>query len=109
MTEFPSPSDPGLQPERTALAWVRTALSVPIATLVMIRFSAHYSLVAALVFAVTAFPLSIAAVLLAWRRSAHSAHTFHRDTPLPDATLPALLTVVVILLGAAAIGYVLFH
>lgn len=41
MSALERPFDPGLQPERTALAWQRTGLSIALALLVGARLVAH--------------------------------------------------------------------
>lgn len=55
MTNHPTPrSDPGLQPERTSLAWQRTAISFVAASLLFLRWATQHGAVVGLVVAVAA-------------------------------------------------------
>jgi len=42
--EAPEVSDPGLQPERTVIAWSRTMISFLVASAVFLRWLPHYGL-----------------------------------------------------------------
>lgn len=55
MTNQPTPrSDPGLQPERTSLAWQRTSISFVAASLLFLRWATQHGAVVGLVVAVAA-------------------------------------------------------
>jgi putative membrane protein len=95
--------DPGLQPERTALAWRRTVLSLGLGALVALRLLPP-------VLGVWSFAAGFAGMFLAgliWAlagRRARQTHTalLGSPQPLPDGRLPLLLTLVVA--GAAVLG-----
>lgn len=99
-------TDRGLQPERTALAWLRTAMSVLVAALVLVRVAGQRNAVLAAASAVLALPLSAMVAVLAWRRFVRAKRRFQGGGQLPDGLLPAALTVLAALMGVVAIGYV---
>lgn len=68
--------DPGLQPERTALAWQRTALSLTAAAVVVGRLTA--GVLGPAVIIVLAFSLAHSAVLF---RAGRRRHAMPPDTP----------------------------
>jgi putative membrane protein len=94
------PFDAGLQPERTALAWRRTALSLAVAGLIGARLLPHYWGAAGLLIAAVGIAASVALVLLAHRR-----YRMHHRVGLPGGALPALL--VATTLGAAVVALML--
>src|SRR5699024_21214 len=67
--------DPGLQPERTLLAWRRTCLSFAIASLIAARFSANHLGIVAVVVGVLGAGLAAAAyfaTVVGYRRAQHA-------------------------------------
>jgi len=95
--------DPGLQPERTALAWRRTALALAVGALIALRLLPPvlglWSLAAGLV------GIAFAAVIwvLAGRRAQRTREALrHPTAPLPGAGL--LLLVALVAAGAAVLG-----
>ncbi|ONI70550.1 hypothetical protein ALI144C_48845 [Actinosynnema sp. ALI-1.44] len=101
------PWDPGLQVERTALAWMRTCLALVVVALVAFRFAAHTSLAAALALAAVVLPMALAALWMAWRRYRTSDENLANGKRLPDGLLPLTMTVVTALTGALGLVYVL--
>lgn len=101
--------DPGLQPERTALAWRRTGLSMIAATLIALRT------VPQLLGAWTLVPLlglvaaAVAATWMAHRRyQAHHARLTAGEgdrVPFSGGRLAALTAVVTLGLGAACLSF----
>jgi uncharacterized membrane protein YidH (DUF202 family) len=100
------PWDPGLQIERTALAWMRTCLSLIAVALVAFRFAAHRSLPAAVVVAAVVVPLAFVSIWLAWRRYRTSADRLAEGMHLPGGLLALLMTVVTVLTGVLGLVYV---
>jgi uncharacterized membrane protein YidH (DUF202 family) len=108
------PSDPGLQPERTALAWRRTALALVVGSLLGLRVlptllgSAGLGVAAAGVVAALA-------VLATARRRYRRVHRIltacpadpDRPAALPDGALPALVAVLTACAGLAALALAL--
>lgn len=110
MTQSPPGSghrdDRGLPAERTALAWLRLALSLLGAALVLTRLAAQRDAVLTAVSAGLGIPLSAAVSVLGWRRYLRTTHGLGSGV-LPDAVLPAALAALTALLGIAGLGYVL--
>lgn len=101
------PWDPGLQLERTTLAWLRTTLAFAGGGLVLIRLMTHASLLLAAACVVVGLPLSILIAWLALKRHRQAVNQLHTDAPLPGGALPAAVTAMAILVGCAGIAYVL--
>ncbi len=89
--------DPGRQPERTRLAWRRTALAMTVILALTVRLAFTRGLTGALVVGAMVL-LWAAAVRLCWRRSADAGPGTHS----PALPLAALATA-----GYAALGAVL--
>lgn len=87
--------DPGLQPERTRLAWQRTGLAGLVAGLLVVRSVAPWA--AVIVGVATALVLWLATTKL--RRA---DDVLSRAAPLPGAAALAAVTVATMLLGAVA-------
>ncbi|WP_433286844.1 DUF202 domain-containing protein [Pseudonocardia sp. CA-142604] len=87
----PSPDAPGLQPERTRLAWSRTALGMLAnAALLSVREIGAAGLTAAVVPAALAVLIALVTVLVGRRRAA-----LLRRSPFPARVAPALAVPVV--------------
>ncbi|TKV60341.1 DUF202 domain-containing protein [Nakamurella flava] len=101
--------DPGLQPERTALAWLRTALVLTVGSLVGLRVLPHYWGPFGLVLAGTGALASMALIGLAVRRYRLTGRRLTAAGPaagaVPDGRLPALLALLTVC--AATIAAVL--
>lgn len=92
--------DPGLQPERTALAWQRTAVGFLGAALLFLRWGPQHRPVVAVVTAV-------AALVAGWT-FVRTRHRLRRaTTPVPGAALPpATAEVLVLTTGTALLAVV---
>ena len=101
------PWDPGLQSERTALAWQRTLLSGLACSLVVARLVGLVSWPAAAVTGLTAVGTTAALAVLARRRFRHNDAAVRRHDPLADARAPLLLCVLVVVTALAAAVVVL--
>lgn len=90
-------ADPGLQPERTALAWRRTALSFAVAGLAAMKLlGGPYGILAIVPGAVIASAGLLVAYLSMRRHRHHQRHFAGQDgnTPLlPDGRLSLLMTI----------------
>ena len=103
------PFDPGLQPERTLLAWRRTCLALAVASAVVVRFSAEVIGPAA---AVTLGLIGVVAAGAGYVRASVRYRRAHEglvaDGELPiDGLALALVTLTLLLAGAAAGVYVI--
>lgn len=87
------PFDPGMQPERTALAWRRTALALVIAAAVGFRVLPALLGPLALVGAGAGIAIAFAVFVAS-----------HRRTVLLDGRLPGLMALTTTLAGVAAVA-----
>lgn len=102
--------DPGLQPERTALAWRRTGLALGGASLLLARVFAETSLPLALMVGGGGVGAAIILMLAVDRRY----RTHHRRLtaapgvriPLAEGVLPALVAAITVAFGIAAVAAV---
>jgi uncharacterized membrane protein YidH (DUF202 family) len=111
MTSQPGPGeqpwDPGLQSERTALAWQRTLLSGLACSLVVARLVGLVSWPASAVTALAALGTTAALAVLARRRFRQNDAAVRQHDPLADARAPLLLCGLVVVTAVAAAVLVL--
>jgi uncharacterized membrane protein YidH (DUF202 family) len=103
--------DPGLQPERTELAWRRTALAFGVGSLVALRLlpaalGEPWWALCGVCGLVASFLLWIAA-RRRYRRTNRALVAQAQGTVLPDGALLAALAALVVAVGAAALAVVL--
>ncbi|NYH77788.1 putative membrane protein [Actinopolyspora biskrensis] len=103
--EPPEPP-PGLQTERTTLAWLRTALTFLVGALVLLKLVAHTRPRLAVGAACVLLPVAGVVSGLAVLRH-HSGNREHEPRPLVDGTLPAGITLLAVLVAALGALYVL--
>lgn len=105
--ERPTHDDPGLQPERTSLAWARTLLALVVAAALLLRWLPHHGLAAVL-------PLAAAALLalglwlrqgLRYRRGVHSVA---REASAPDPVEIVAISAAVVVLGVLSLLTILW-
>ena len=106
MSGSAGPWDPGLQSERTGLAWQRTLLSGLACALVVARLLALTSWAAALVTGLLALGCTAGLGLLALRRYHRNDAAVRHHRPLADGREPLLLTGLVTVTAVAAAGLV---
>jgi putative membrane protein len=95
--------DPGLQPERTALAWRRTALTLAVGAVVSFRLLPPVLGLWSIALGAAGVVLSAATWILAGRRARRVQVALLRSSgPLPGGGLPLLLALVVT--SAATLG-----
>jgi len=101
--------DPGLQPERTELAWRRTALAIGVGSLLALRVlpsiattPAAAQLLLAPGIAGVAFAVLLWAAARARHRAVNRALLDERPADLPDARLLVTLTIFVVGCGAVS-------
>jgi uncharacterized membrane protein YidH (DUF202 family) len=105
------PFDPGLQPERTALAWRRTALAITVGALVAVRILPEKLGLWAILPAGAGLVLATCILVAAHHRyQAHHSRLTTADSDriaLPDGSLPALVAVTVAVGGTLCLLTVL--
>ena len=104
MSALEQPFDPGLQPERTALAWQRTGLSIALGLLVGARLVAHLGAVWAPALAAAGIIVITVLLTIGNRRYArvHRALTAEPPEKLPGAA--ALLSWVIATTALGCLG-----
>ena len=80
-----TPFDPGLQNERTALAWTRTGLALLVAVLLASRITVGELGVVTVIFTIFTLPLAVNVLVSAGRRYRISRRALESATLLPDA------------------------
>jgi putative membrane protein len=101
--------DPGLQNERTRLAWQRTTLAGLVCGLVVARLLSPASLVLAVTLGLAAVINSALLARLAAQRYASNQASLHTGQALSDARAHLGVTTLVIATGAGALLYVLIR
>lgn len=108
MSASDSPFDPGLQPERTLLAWRRTCLALAVASAVVVRFAGESLGAPAAVLGVAGVATAGGAYIRAARRYRRAHEGLTRDSELPvDGLALALMTLTLLLICAGAVAYVI--
>jgi uncharacterized membrane protein YidH (DUF202 family) len=100
------PWDPGLQPERTGLAWQRTMLSGLGISLLVARFVASLSVALAVAVGVAALLGTAALGWLAILRYRATHEALHAEQPVGDGRAPLLITALTLMTGVGALLYV---
>ncbi|QPK83222.1 DUF202 domain-containing protein [Corynebacterium qintianiae] len=91
-------SDAGLQPERTALSWTRTALAMMVCSVTLLRWSDPYpDIVFSAIILLAA--LSIALILVNRRTYRTEAVELSREYASPNVLGVGLMTLMLTLLG----------
>ena len=99
--------DPGLQPERTALAWRRTALTIAVGAVVSFRLLPPVLGLWSIGVGVAGLLLSAATWILAGRRVRRVQQALLSSSrPLPGGGLPLLLTIIVTSCAALGLIYI---
>lgn len=105
------PFDPGLQPERTALAWRRTGLALFVGALLVLRF--FTPVLGAVAVGASLLGAALAVVILfrsevRYRRT-HADLTQRADarTVSVDGSLPALVSAAAVLGGLVCLAFVI--
>ena len=101
------PWDPGLQNERTALAWQRTLLSGLTCGLLVARLLAGASPVLAVVVGVAALAATTTLGAFAVQRFRRNARSLPAGRAIEDGRPPALIAILLVLTAVGALGYVL--
>lgn len=101
--------DTGLQAERTLLAWRRTCLTLAVGLALAIRYSEILDPAVALWIGLPALALTVAAYAATSARYRTAARALVSGAPAADAggRAVAAVSLVTLLLGVAALGFVL--
>lgn len=97
--------DPGLQPERTRLAWQRTSLALLTASLVVARIVGHHALIPGVVVAAGACVLAGLIGVLSTKRYDRAQVRLQAERPLPGGVVNLLMTGSLLLIGVGAFSF----
>jgi len=100
------PWDPGLQPERTALAWRRSVLGILIGSVAMVRILPPAVGVWSLWIGIVGILASTALWVASAARIRRTDRALRTESALPGGVLPAVLAATV--MAAAAAGIAIF-
>lgn len=95
--------DPGLQPERTSLAWRRTALAQVVAGLALLRFAWVQGSIIAVAVAVAAVVAGVLTMVFAHRAYQVATDRLWEQASPRSGTLPFIASVTTALLGLAGL------
>ena len=101
-----APWDPGLQNERTGLAWQRTMLAGLTCSLLVARLLASISIFLAVIIGLLALLCTAGLGWMAIRRFRLNSLATHREEALGDGKANALLSMLVVLTAFGALLYV---
>ena len=100
------PWDPGLQNERTGLAWQRTLLAGLTCGLLVARLLASLSVILAVAVGIAALLTTAVLGWLAILRFRTASAALHADRPIGDGRENCLIAAVTVLTGLGALVYV---
>lgn len=102
------PFDPGLQPERTLLAWRRTCLALAVGSAIVVRFAGEAIGVFAAILGIAGVATAAAGYVRASMRyrRAHEGLTDSGQLPIDGLAL-ALVTATLLLIATGAAAYVI--
>jgi uncharacterized membrane protein YidH (DUF202 family) len=100
------PWDPGLQNERTGLAWQRTLLAGLTCSLLVSRLLASISLTVAIIIGLLALLCTAGLGYLAIRRFRLNSMAIHREEALGDGKANALISMLIVITALAGLLYV---
>lgn len=110
MSSGDTPFDPGLQVERTLLAWRRTTLAVAVVSAASIRFTAPILGWAAVATGACGLVLAMIAYLATGSRYRQVHHSLGRSAQLPATGWPeATLAAAVVAVGLVALVYIVLR
>lgn len=103
----PAHLDPGLQPERTSLAWGRTTLTTVVAAAIFLRWTPHHGLFTGVLIALT---LLAALVINGTQRARYhrAVHGIANETIHADVVAVLFTSLTVVALAALGIFTVVF-
>jgi uncharacterized membrane protein YidH (DUF202 family) len=101
------PWDPGVQNERTGLAWQRTMLAGLTCSLLVARLLAEISVVLAVLTGLVALLTTAALGWIAVSRFRSNSQALHAHRPIGDARPQALISVVVTVTAFGALVFAL--
>lgn len=105
--ECGTPWDPGLQNERTALAWQRSVLAMTAVGLIIARLAFSGNPVVAVLLAGVMVGFASWALVMSTRRYRAASRRLWRELPLPDGKLVAATSLLITLMGLASLVLVL--
>lgn len=103
------PWDPGGQPERTRLAWQRTALSGLACSLVVSKLVGRHSAALGFVLAGLAILTTVAMLVFSRVRYQRANAALFAEERLPDARINAATVVLIVITGVGGVFYAMLE
>lgn len=105
--ECGAPWDPGLQNERTALAWQRSVLATAAVGLIIARLAFPGNPVLSVVLAGVTVGFASWALVMSTRRYRAASRRLSQELPLPDGKLVVATCLLITLMGLASLALVI--
>lgn len=99
-------TDPGLQPERTALSWGRTALAMLVCSSVLLRWSSAYP---GIIFTVVVLLAALAVIIIVLNRRVYRHEAVHlaNEHSAPNTAAVVAMTLAMCVLGGMGLYVVI--